>query len=86
MFRSTIYCRVVYTILILTVIMFLVFGLIFRSVNRQYLNTAILQSGDNVGSMVEGALYYSMLTNDKGALQSTLDIINTLPGIDELNM
>jgi two-component system NtrC family sensor kinase len=36
--------------------------------------------------MVEGALYYSMLENDKSTLQSTLDIINTLPGIDEVNM
>ena len=36
--------------------------------------------------MVEGALYYSMLENDKRALQSTLDIINTMPGIDEVNM
>ncbi len=36
--------------------------------------------------MVEGALYYSMLENDKSALQSTLDIINTMPGIDEVNM
>lgn len=27
-----------------------------------------------------------MLQNDKGALQNTLDIINTLPGIDEVNM
>lgn len=36
--------------------------------------------------MVEGALYYSMLTNDKGALQSTLDIINTMPGIEEASM
>jgi two-component system NtrC family sensor kinase len=36
--------------------------------------------------MVEGALYYSMLKNDKSALQSTLDNINTMPGIDEVNM
>jgi two-component system NtrC family sensor kinase len=27
-----------------------------------------------------------MLTNDKGALQSSLDMINTIPGIDEVNM
>jgi two-component system NtrC family sensor kinase len=27
-----------------------------------------------------------MLTNDKGALQNTLDIINTLPGIEDVNM
>lgn len=86
LFRSTIYCRVVYAILILALILFSFFSVIFRSVNKQYLNTTILQNGDNVGSMVEGALYYSMLTNDKGSLQSTLDIINTMSGIDELNM
>jgi two-component system NtrC family sensor kinase len=50
------------------------------------LNTVIRQSGNNVGSLVEGALYYSMLENDKSSLQSTLDIINTMPGIDEVNM
>jgi two-component system NtrC family sensor kinase len=77
---------VIYIITILTVILFTSFAVIFRSVHREYLNTVILQSGNNVGSMVEGALYYSMLTNDKGALQSTLDIINTMPGIDEVNM
>ncbi|HSG67591.1 MAG TPA: ATP-binding protein [Bacteroidales bacterium] len=86
LFRSTIYSRVVFIILALTVILFIFFSLIFRSVHKEYLNTVILRSGDNVGSMVEGALYYSMLTNDKGALQSTLDIINTMSGIDELNM
>jgi two-component system NtrC family sensor kinase len=86
LFRSSIYSRVVYIITVLTVILFISFGVIFRSVHREYLNTVILQSGNNVGSMVEGALYYSMLTNDKGALQSTLDIINTMPGIDEVNM
>jgi len=46
----------------------------------------ILQSGNNVGSLVEGALYHSMLENDKGALQNTLDIIHTMPGIEDVNM
>ena len=85
-FRSSIYGRVVFTITILSVILFVSFGGIFRSVHQEYLNTVIRQSGNNVGYMVEGALYYSMLTNDKGALQSTLDIINTMPGIEEVNM
>lgn len=85
-FRSSIYGRVVYIITILAIILFASFSVIFRSVHKEYLNKVILQSGNNVGSMVEGALYYSMLTNDKGALQSTLDIINTMPGIDEVNM
>lgn len=67
-------------------IFFLIFGTIFQYVYREYLNKAIYQRGNNVGSIVEGALYYSMLTNDKGSLKSTLDNINTISGIDEVNM
>lgn len=85
-FRSSIYGRVVLIITVLSVFLFVSFSVIFRSVNENYLNTVIRQSGNNIGSIVEGALYYSMLENDKSALQNTLDIINTLPGIDEVNM
>lgn len=85
-FRSSIYGRVVFIIAILSVFLFVSFNVIFQSVNEQYLNTVIRQSGNNIGSIVEGAMYHSMLQNDKGALQNTLDIINTLPGIDEVNM
>lgn len=85
-FRSSIYGRVVFIITILSVFLFVSFNIIFQSVNEQYLNTVIRQSGNNIGSIVEGALYHSMLQNDKGSLQNTLDIINTLPGIDEVNM
>jgi two-component system NtrC family sensor kinase len=85
-FRSSIFSRVIYIITVLSIILFLSFGLIFKSVYEQYMNTTIRQNGNNIGSMVEGALYHSMLTNDKSALQSTLDIIHTLPGIDEVNM
>jgi two-component system NtrC family sensor kinase len=85
-FRSSIYGRVVYIITISSVILFLLFGVIFRSVYEQYFNTVIRQSGNNIGSIVEGSLYHSMLENDKGALQSTLDIINTMSGIDDVNM
>ncbi len=85
-FRSSIYGRVVMVITILSIFLFVSFSLIFRSVNEQYLNTVIRQSGNNIGSIVEGALYHSMLENDKSSLQSTLDVINTLPGIDEVNM
>ena len=85
-FRSSIYGRVVFIIAILSVFLFVSFNIIFQSVNEQYLNTIIRQSGNNIGSIVEGALYHSMLQNDKGSLQNTLDIINTLPGIDEVNM
>ncbi len=85
-FRSSIYGRVIYIITISSVILFVSFGIIFRSVYEEYLNTVIRQNGNNVGSIVEGALYYSMLKNDKSSLQSTLDIINTMPGIEEVNM
>ncbi len=85
-FRSSIYARVVYIIAILSVFLFISYSIIFKSVYEGYLNTVIRQRGDNVGSVIEGSLYYSMLKNDKSALQSTLDIINAMPGIDEVNM
>src|SRR5665648_323066 len=85
-FRSSIYGRVVYIITISSIILFVSFGIIFKSVYEQYLNTVIRQSGNNIGSIVEGSLYHSMLENDAGALQSTLDIINTMSGIDDVNM
>lgn len=85
-FQSSIFGRVIFIITLLSVVLFVSFGLIFRSVYENHLNTVIRQNGNNIGSIVEGALYHSMLKNDKGALQNTLDIINTLPGIDELNL
>ena len=84
--RSSIYGRVVFIIVIMSVILFMSFSVIFRSVYGEYLKTVIRQNGNNVGSIVEGALYNSMLENDKGALQNTLDLINTMSGIDEVNM
>ena len=85
-FRSSIYGRVVFIITLLSVFLFVSFSIIFRSVNEEYLNTVIRQSGNNIGSIVEGSLYRSMLENDKSNLQYTLDIINTMTGIDEVNM
>ena len=85
-FRSSIYSRVVYIITLASVILFVSFGVIFRSVYEQNFNTVIRQNGNNVGSIVEGSLYHSMLENNKSTLQSTLDIINTMSGIDEVNM
>jgi len=85
-FRTSIYARVVYIIAILSVFLFISYSAIFKSVYEEYLNTVIRQRGDNIGSIIEGSLYYSMLKNDKSALQSTLDIINTMPGIDEVSM
>lgn len=85
-FGRSIFGRVVLIISILSVFLFVSFGVIFKSVYEQYLNTVILQNGNNVGSLVEGALYHSMLENDKSALQYTLDIIHTMPGIEDVNM
>ncbi len=85
-FRSSIYSRVVLVIFISSVLLFVSFSIIFRSVNEEYLNTVIRQNGNNIGSIVGGSLYHSMLENDKSTLQNTLDIINTMPGIDEVNM
>ena len=85
-FKSSIYSRVVIIITLSSIILFFLFGIIFKSVYEQNLNTVIRQNGNNIGSIVEGSLYKSMLENDKSALQSTLDIINTISGIDEVNM
>ncbi len=85
-FRSSIYSRVVLIIFASSVFLFVSFSIIFRSVNEEYLNTVIRQNGNNIGSIVGGSLYHSMLENDKSTLQNTLDIINTMPGIDEVNM
>ena len=85
-FRSSIYGRVILIIALLSVFLFVSFTVIFRSVYVEYMKTVIRQSGNNIGSIVEGALYHSMLENDKSSLQNTLDVINTMPGIDDVNM
>lgn len=84
--RSSIYGQVVYVITILSIFLFLLFGAIFRSVNEQYMQSVIQQTGNNIGLLVEGSLYHSMLENDKRALKNTLDIIKDMPGIDDINM
>ncbi|MCF8371786.1 MAG: hypothetical protein K9H64_09190 [Bacteroidales bacterium] len=84
--QTSIYCQVVYIITLLSLFLYVSFGVIFRSVNERYLNTVIQQSGNNIGSIVEGALYQHMLENDNTALQNMLDIINTLPSIQDVNM
>ncbi|MBN1986738.1 MAG: hypothetical protein JW761_10560, partial [Prolixibacteraceae bacterium] len=53
--RSSIYARVVYIIIILTVFLFFSYGAIFKSVYEDYLNTVIRQRGDNIGSIIEGS-------------------------------
>jgi two-component system NtrC family sensor kinase len=44
-FKSTIYSRVVFIITVSSVILFLSFGIIFRSVYEQNLNNVIRQNG-----------------------------------------
>jgi two-component system NtrC family sensor kinase len=85
-FRSSIYGQVVTIITVLAVFLFVSFGIIFKSINEEYMKRVIRQSGNNVGLLVEGALYQSMLENDKMALQNMLNIINKMPGIDDVNM
>ncbi len=85
-FRSSIYGRVVFIIAGSLIVLFIVFNIVFRSIYVEFFNTTIRQTGDNVSSIVEGSLYYSMLENDKAMLQRTLDIISTMSGIDEVNM
>jgi two-component system NtrC family sensor kinase len=50
------------------------------------MKSVISENGNNIGVLVEGALYRSMLENDQSSLQSTLDLINTMSGIDDVNM
>jgi len=50
------------------------------------MKSVISENGNNIGFLVEGALYRSMLENNRTSLQSTLDVINTMSGIDDVNM
>lgn len=84
--KSTIYSRVVGIIAFAAVALFIAFTVIFRTVYVNYFNTVLKQNGNNIGAIVEGALYTSMLENDKSTLHGTLDIINTMPGIDDVNL
>ena len=84
--RSSIYVRVVYIIIILSVFLFVSFGLIFRSVNEDYMKSTIRQTGTNAALLVRSALYQSMLENNKSTLQNTLVVINKMSGIDEVNL
>jgi two-component system NtrC family sensor kinase len=85
-FRSSIYGRVVIIITISSFFLFLSFGIIFRSVNEEYMKSVIQENGNNIGFIVQGALYRSMQENDKTSLQGTLDVINTMTGIDDVNL
>ncbi len=85
-FHSSIFGRVILIITLLSVFLFLSFGIIFKTVYEDIFNTIIIQNGNNIGSVVEGALYRSMLKNDKTQLQNTLDLIKNMPGIDEVSL
>ncbi|PLX13307.1 MAG: hypothetical protein C0597_11895, partial [Marinilabiliales bacterium] len=84
--RSSIYGRVVFIVTSALVILFILYNIAFRSIYTNFFNTTVRQNGNNISSIVEGSLYYSMLENDKAMLQRTLDIISTMSGIDEVNM
>lgn len=84
--RSSIYGRVVYIIVILSVFLFVSFGIIFRSVNEEYMKSIIRQRGSNAALIVRSALYQSMLENNKSAMQNNLDVINRMSGIDDVNL
>ncbi len=85
-FRSSIYSQVVLIIAALAIFLLIAFGTIFRTVNKEYMESTIQQSGNNVCMLVEGALYQHMLENDKTALRNMLNIINKMPGIEDVNM
>jgi two-component system NtrC family sensor kinase len=50
------------------------------------MKSIIRQRGTNTALLVSSALHHSMLENDRSALQNTLDIINRMSGIDEVNL
>ncbi len=85
-FRSSIYGRVVFIIASSFFILFILFNIVFRSIYVDFFNKTIRQTGDNISSIVESSLYYSMLENDKGMMQRTLDILNTMSGIGQVNV
>lgn len=83
---SSIYGQVVILIALLALFLFISFLFIFRTFNKQYMESTIQQNGDNVVMLVEGALYEHMLQNNRMGLRHTLDIINQMPGIEDVNM
>ena len=85
-FRSSIFGRVVFIFTISSVFLFVTFWILFRSVNEGYMKSIIRENGNNIASLVESALYKSMLENDRTTLQGTLDAINSMSGIDDVNM
>lgn len=85
-FTSSIYGRVVLIISLLSLFLFITYGVIFRSVNEKYIKSVISENGNNIGYLLEGALYRGMLENDRTRIQSALDRINHMSGIEAVNM
>ena len=85
-FLRSIYGQVITTITLLSIILFVAFGIIFNSINQRYLDSIVQHCGDNISSIVEGALYNSMLTNDNTALHNALDVLNSLSHIEEVGL
>ncbi len=85
-FRSSIYGRVVLIIVGSLFVLFIAFNIVFRFIYLDLFDSTIRQNGEQISSMVEGALYYSMLENDKAMMQRELELISTMSGIDEVNM
>jgi two-component system NtrC family sensor kinase len=85
-FRSSIYGRVVFIITSSLVIVFVLFNVVFGRIYKDFFNRIISQNGDNISSIIESSLYYSMLENDKAMLQRTMNNISTMPGIDEVDL
>jgi len=85
-FRSSIYGRVVFIIAGSLIVVFVLFNILFRSLYMDFVNRTVSQNGDNLSSIIEGSIYYSMLENDKAVLQRTLNIISTMSGVDEVNL
>jgi two-component system NtrC family sensor kinase len=83
---SSVYGQVVILIGMLALFLFISFLFIFRTFNKQFMEGAIQQNGDNVVMLVEGALYEHMLENNRSGLKHTLEIINQMPGIEDVNM
>ena len=83
---SSIYGQVLKVIAVLSLFLLIAFGTIFRTINKEYMEDIIQQSGNNVCMLVEGALYEHMLEYNETALRSTLDIIYRMPGIEDVNM
>ena len=85
-FRSSIYGRVVFIFTLSSVFLFVSFGVVFRSVNENYIKSVISENGNNIGLLVESALYKAMLENNQSSLQEILDQINSMSGIDNVSM